>query len=195
MRSKMIPFLLLAATLVSIGCNVREKSSNGSENVKIETPFGGMKVDTDESAIASDIGLPLYPGATRMHKDKDNGAADVNMNFGDFNLRVKALSYHTTDSPEKVIAFYRKGLSSFGDVIECRDNHSVGNLSKTRQGLTCDDDKEDHMTVKGAPEHADLELKAGSKTHQHIFAVEKQSDGTRFGLVLLDLPNDHKDSN
>ncbi len=193
MHGKLIPLLLLAATLTASGCNVREKSSNGDENVKIETPFGGMKVNTDESAIASDIGLPLYPGATRV-KDKDSGAADINMNFGDFHLRVKALGYHTADSPDKVIAFYRKGLSTFGDVIECRDNHAVGTPSKTRQGLTCDNDKEDHMTVNGTPEHAEVELKAGSKSRQHIVAVEKQSDGTKFGLVALDLPKE-KESN
>jgi hypothetical protein len=193
MHSNLIPLLLLAATLTASGCNVREKNSNGTENVKIETPFGGVKVNTDESAIASDIGLPLYPGATRV-KDKDSGAADINMNFGDFHLRVKALGYRTSDSPDKVIAFYRKGLSTFGDVIECRDNHSVGNPSKTRQGLTCDNDKENHMTVNGAPEHAEVELKAGSKTHQHIVAVEKQSDGTKFGLVALELPKE-KESN
>ncbi len=195
MYSNLIPLLLLlAATLTASGCNVREKSSNGNENVKIETPFGGMKVNTDESAIASDIGISVYPGATRLRKDKDNGAADVNMNFGDFHLRVKALSYHTTDSPDKVLAFYRKELSTFGDVIECRDNHAVGSLTKTRQGLTCDNDKENHISTNGVSEHAEIELKAGSKSHQHIVAVEKQSDGSKFGLVALDLPKD-KESN
>ena len=32
------------------------------------------------------------------------------------------------------------------------------------------------------------ELKAGSKQHQHIVAIEPESWGTKFGLVALDLP-------
>jgi hypothetical protein len=33
-----------------------------------------------------------------------------------------------------------------------------------------------------------MELKAGSKQHQHIAAIDPQGNGTKFGLVALDLP-------
>jgi hypothetical protein len=31
-------------------------------------------------------------------------------------------------------------------------------------------------------------LKAGSKLHQHIVAIDPEGNGTKFGLVMLDLP-------
>lgn len=192
MPAKLLAFGLLAAALLTTGCSVHEKSSNGNEDVKIETPFGGMKVKTNDAVIAADIGLPIYPGATVVKKDKDNDAADVNMNFGDFHLRVKAISYRSTDSSDKVIAFYRKELARYGDVITCKGDTAVGAPARTSQGLGCaDEDKHVH----NVPERSDLQLKAGGKAHQHIVAIEKESGGTKFGLVMLDLPIGEKESN
>jgi len=33
-----------------------------------------------------------------------------------------------------------------------------------------------------------LELKAGSKVHQHIVEIDPDGGGTKFGLVALELP-------
>jgi hypothetical protein len=32
------------------------------------------------------------------------------------------------------------------------------------------------------------EFKAGSKQHQHIVSIDPEGNGTKFGLVALDLP-------
>jgi hypothetical protein len=191
MIGKVIPLALLAATLVASGCNVQQKGSNGNEDVKIETPMGGMKVKTNDAA--ADPGLPVYPGATMVKKDKDSGAADVNMNFGNFHLRVRAVGYHTPDPPEKVMAFYRNGLAHYGDVIECKNHHPVGSPSKTSQGLTCG--QNDHYGIGNVSSHGGTELKAGDKAHQHIVAIDSQPDGTKFDLLALDLPGEEKESN
>ena len=45
----------------------------------------------------------------------------------------------------------------------------------------------DDVTV-GSDAHSKLELKAGSKKHQHIVGIEPDGSGTKFGLVALDLP-------
>ena len=37
-------------------------------------------------------------------------------------------------------------------------------------------------------ESGKMELKAGSKQHQHIVAVDPEGSGTKFGIVALDLP-------
>ena len=37
-------------------------------------------------------------------------------------------------------------------------------------------------------ESGKMELKAGSKQHQHIAAIDPEGNGTKFGLVALDLP-------
>jgi hypothetical protein len=184
---------LAAATLIAmaatVGCRIETNKQGSSDNVKIATPFGGMSVKTNEAAVTDGMGLPPYPGAEIVKKkDKDNGAADVNLSFGNFQLRVKAASYRTTDDPAQVAAFYRKALARYGDVIQCASNKPVGLPARTAEGLGCDNDKETHLSADGEVS-GKMELKAGSKVHQHIVAIDPEGAGTKFGLVALDLPS------
>ncbi len=182
----------VAMTMIALGlatgCHVDTHKNGNDEDVKIATPFGGMSVKTNESVVEGGVGLSVYPGAT-LDKDKkhDNGAADVNMSFGSFHLGVKALSYLSNDKPEQVIAFYRKDMARYGVVILCRNNHPVGKPDRTRDGLACDDDNNSHVHIHDDESKGD-ELKAGSKLHQHIVAVDPNGVGTKIGLVALDLP-------
>jgi hypothetical protein len=171
--------LALAAGLA--GCMIHtEKDANGKEkNVQVETPFGGIHVNTDQTT-ASDLGLPVYPGAAPV-KDKDNNkSADVHLGFGEW------------QSEEKVTAFYKKALGRYGDVITCKDNAPVGAPAATHEGLTCNDDKSAKVKIDSGDygvTRESLELKAGSKRHQHILGFENTQGGkTRFALVALDLP-------
>jgi hypothetical protein len=93
-----------------------------------------------------------------------------------------------------VTAFYKKALGRYGDVITCQGNTPVGTPTATTEGLTCADDKNNTKTVQidrgdyGTGKDS-LELKAGSKRHQHIVGFENSKAGqTRFALVALDLP-------
>jgi hypothetical protein len=103
-------------------------------------------------------------------------------------LRVKAMSFRTNDSPEKVEAFYRDGMKRFGDVIECRNDGSTGDQTRTQEGLTCDDNKGVHLKMDEGVGKSKFELKAGSQQHQHIVSIDPDGGGTKFGLVALDLP-------
>jgi hypothetical protein len=178
---------IIAATALMSGCRIESDKHGDNDNVKIATPFGGMTVKTNDAAVVDGLGLPVYPGADLVKKDKNNGAADVNMSFGSFQLRVKAASYRTTDSPDQVTAFYRKSLGRYGDVIQCQNDKPVGTPTRTAEGLTCDNNKDNHVYVND-DESGKLELKAGSKQHQHIVAIDPDGNGTKFGLVALDLP-------
>jgi hypothetical protein len=178
---------MIAATALMSGCRIESDKRDGNDNVKIATPFGGMTVKTNDNVVAEGLGLPVYPGAELVKKDKNNGAADVNMSFGSFQLRVKAASYRTQDNPGQVKAFYSKALGRYGDVIECQNNKTVGTPTRTAEGLSCDNGKENHVYVND-DESGKLELKAGSKQHQHIVAIDPEGNGTKFGLVMLDLP-------
>jgi len=199
--------LFLAASVVT-GCHIDTDKHGDGDNVKIDTPFGGMSVKTDTGDVLAGMGLPLYPGATPVKKGtingKDNGSADVNMSFGSFQLKVKAAEYRTNDSPEQVFAFYKKALNRYGDVIQCSNDRPVGIPTRTREGLACDDDHypgkphdSNDSHSKGSHEgaavfdgSAKVQLKAGSKKHQHIVDINPDSGGARFGLVSLDLPLD-----
>jgi hypothetical protein len=184
----------LALTTWIAGCRVHvDKDADGKEKtVQVDTPFGGVHVNTDQTT-AADLGLPVYPGAEVVRNDDEHKSADVHLGFGEWQLRVRAVSYATSDPQDKVTAFYKKSLGRYGDVITCQGNAPVGTPVATAEGLTCADDK-NNANVK--IDHHDygtnadsLELKAGSKRHQHIVGFEEPKNGkTRFALVALDLP-------
>jgi hypothetical protein len=176
------------------GCRIHvDKDENGQEkNVQVDTPFGGVHVNTNQ-ITAADLGLPVYPGA-EIVKDKDHDkSADVNMGFGEWSLRVRAVNYSTTDPQDKVTAFYKKALGRYGDVITCQGNSPVGTPTATSEGLTCaDEGHHGNVQVNGKDFTASngFQLKAGSKRHQHILGFEDSANGkTRFALVALDLPS------
>jgi hypothetical protein len=189
--------LASAACVLLAGCQVSTNRHGNGDNVRMSTPFGSMHIKTDNDANISGIGLTTYPGAVpvKEHDGKDTDAADINLNFGDFHLGVKAASFQSSDSPDKVEAFYRKDMSRFGDIIECRGNATVGQPTRTSQGLTCRDNDPHHHAIHVSDGHNDHpELRAGSPEHQHIVGIEPRDGGTRIGLVALDLPGHHNDS-
>lgn len=174
------------------GCRIHvDKDSNGQEkNVQVDTPFGGVHVNTNQ-ITAADLGLPVYPGAEIVKDNEHDKSADVNMGFGEWTLRVRAVNYATADSRDQVTAFYKKALGRYGDVITCQGNAPVGTPIATSEGLNCNDENHGNVKIndKDFGSHGGFQLKAGSKRHQHIIGFEDPLDGkTRFALVALDLP-------
>ena len=179
---------LISFAALSIGCSIAvDKNKSGTDkNVKIDTPLGGVHV-TSDSTTAADVGLPVYPGAKMSTKDDKDGkdSADIHFGFGDWQFRLKVVKYQTSDSEDEVLAFYKKALGRYGDVIQCSGHNAVGSPTVTSEGLTCDDSGKSHQV------NLDLHqsLKAGSKRHQHIVGIEKTDrPGTVFSLVEIDLP-------
>jgi hypothetical protein len=200
-RAAVCGVVALALLAGVTGCRVHvEKGANGEDkNVQVDTPFGGVHVNTDQTT-AADLGLPVYPGATMVTGDDMHKSADVHMGFGAWQLRVKVVTYSTPDAQDKVQAFYKKALGRYGDVITCQGNTPVGTPATTAEGLNClDDSKHTKISVNGSPNGVDigngLQLKAGSKHHQHIVGFENPKDGkTLFALVALDLPTNPDDN-
>jgi len=98
---------------------VEERGSRGKE-VSINTPVGSIEVhhDVNEDSLS----LPIYPGATRV-KDKDS--ASVNLGFGgEAGVQVLAAKFETSDSLERVKAFYKEHLGS--EVTKFTDQGSDG---------------------------------------------------------------------
>jgi hypothetical protein len=183
--------IAMALPLLTAGCsiNVDKKGKNGEDKrVKIDTPLGNIHVNTDHAPGAT--GIALYPGAVSVPDHDGDKDADVRLGFGPWQLRVQVEHYSTADDRDKVLSYYRKTLTRFGDVIECRGEEPVGSTTRTAEGLTCtDDEKNHHVNVS---DH-ELSLRVGSKRHQHIVAIDKESANsdsgpTKFTLVALDLP-------
>lgn len=175
-----------AAVMMATGCRVDSRKQGDNENVRVATPFGGVQVKTGDTSVEEGIGLPVYPGAELVKKKgDDNGAADVNLSFGKFQLRVKGVGYRTPDSPDKVRDFYRNALKRYGTVIECDNGQPVGTPIQTDEGLTCEEGKKVNPNTGTSGK---MELKAGSKQHQHIVSIDPEGSGTKFGVTALDLP-------
>jgi hypothetical protein len=182
------------------GCSVNEHKDGNAENVHLHTPLGGLDVRTN-SAAAVDVGVPVYPGAVATSsKGKDNGAADIHMSFGKWQLNVKAAEYESKDPEFKLVAFYKKAMATYGDVLTCKDKKPVGQPVATKQGLTCANDHEydvsmDAETSKkhiniGTPKiSGDIKLLAGSRNNQHIIEFTPIADGTKFSIVAVQLPH------
>jgi hypothetical protein len=187
MKAGIVGSSLLAVLVVgATGCKVKVDKSSDGDNVKIATPFGGIAVNKDQTS-AAELGLPAYPGAVTDTANDGNRSAKVDMGFGSFKLRVRVAHYRSADDRDQVLAFYRKALSEYGNVIECVGGKAEGATSATREGLTCDHSDHDHATSH-SPD--DLQLKAGSTRHQHIVAFQDgDTSPTRFTLIALDLPH------
>lgn len=190
MRSAGYAFAAAIVAGLVTGCHVETHKTGDSNNVRIGTPFGGLQVRTNDTSALENMGMTAYPGAQMIQKDgeKGDGAADVDMHLGGFRMRVKAVSYHTQDSPEKVESFYRDDLKRYGDVLTCDGDTPVGPPAKTLQGLTCRNEHEGHISVDDPKGKGHLQLKTGSPQHQRIVAIEPDRGGTKFGLIVLDLP-------
>jgi hypothetical protein len=186
--------ILLAAGLAGCRVHVQKDASGQQKNVQVDTPFGGMHVDTNQTT-AADLGLPAYPGAQIVRDKDDDKSANIHMGFGEWELRVKVVNYATPDSEDKVATFYRKALGRYGDVISCQDGNAMGTPTHTSEGLTCADDGKVRVNANsggnnyGYSGHNGFELKAGSEHHQHIVGFQSSAPGqTRFALVEVELP-------
>ncbi|HEX3660115.1 MAG TPA: hypothetical protein VHU89_01720 [Acidobacteriaceae bacterium] len=191
MRVRVLPQAIILGTLLfAVGCHVQvDKGKNGEDKtVRIETPLGGLHVRSDQTS-ATDLGLPVYPDAHLAPDHDGDKSADVHLGFGQWQIRVQVVSYDTPDSKDKVIAFYRNAMGRFGDVIECQGNQAVGKPSMTGEGLSCSDEVKGTVHVNGVDTGSGLTLRAGSRRHQHIFALKDSDEGTRFALIELQLPS------
>ena len=195
---------LLVPLILTSACTIQtDKGGAGGngDHVKISTPLGGLNVRSKDVDAAS-LGLPAYPGAHVLTKDEDNGndgQVDMHMGFGPWQMRIKVVSYGTTDPQDKVMSFYRTALAKYGDVVECNGNKAVGSPSVTKEGLGCDDHddgktKATWNTNGVVIDDHDFELKAGSKRRQHLVGFKKtDSNETKFALISLDLPGGSSD--
>jgi hypothetical protein len=168
-------FLVLAAALPLAAQDQKTSSAqqSSSDNDSIGFNLG-------KNASAKDVGLPIYPGA-RRHKDDSNDSSALNMGLwgGATGFKLFILKMESTDTPEKVAAFYRKALAKYGTVLDC-SNASASSSSdgdKNSKKLTCEDEK----TKPG-----EISLKAGSKDKQHAVGIEPNGGGTTFQLVYVE---------
>ncbi|MBZ5648256.1 MAG: hypothetical protein LAN37_13665 [Acidobacteriia bacterium] len=178
-RSLLFAIPVLFASLFLPGCNIRNTNSDEKtgKKVDIQSPLGSLHVETDEHVKVHDTGLPVYPGARPAPPDAehDSQSANISMGFAGFGLKVVAAKYESDDAPEKLIEFYRKALTKYGAVTECRGNIDL-HVGKDGKKIGCSSSSSDQDKT---------ELGAGDESAQHMVSVRPKGKGTQFGLIYL----------
>ena len=166
------------ALLLLAGCVISKTESGEGKKVDIQTPIGGLHVNTDVDV--KDIGITAYPGAQRR-SGKDESGAHVNISSPMFGLKVAAADFETDDPPEKVLAFYRNDLKKYGEVLECKGMgvDVTANPGESKE-LTCSGRERDRLGERDR-----TALKAGTSDRQHAVEVRPHGSGTRFALIYV----------
>lgn len=172
-------------SLAAVGVFAQEKDKSGV-NVTVTVKDGseaGLVISAQ--ATAKEAGLPLYPGA-KPHKDEKNDSSAANLGLwgGAFGFKLVVLKMESSDSPEKVAAFYQKALGKYGTVLNCSngvktDSDKDKKSSSTK--LSCEDDH---------PDAGGMLFKAGTKEKQHIVGVTPQVKGCTFQLIYIEARDD-----
>jgi hypothetical protein len=173
--------LLMFVLLPACSVNVKKEANGQDKQVDIKTMFGGVHVS--KQADASDVGLPIYPGARLKEKDSDNSDKSANVNISGFGygIKVVALEYESSDAPAKVLSFYKDQLKKYGNVLEC---HTKGLNLNMKPGSHDSKNGSKDLTCDGES-GANIELKVGRSDDQHIVAVEPEGQGASFSLVYV----------
>ncbi|HZQ93537.1 MAG TPA: hypothetical protein VFA67_00930 [Candidatus Sulfotelmatobacter sp.] len=178
-RPVLISTIALSLLLGACSVNVKKEKNGEDKNVDIRTPLGGIHVS--KGASPDDVGVPVYPGAHLKQKDSDGNdkSANVNISGFGFGLKVVALEYESSDSPEKVVSYYKDQLKKYGNVLVCHTSNLHVNPD-----IKSDDHGSHELTCEGSS-GSNIELKVGSKENQHIVAVKPEAGGSSFSLVYV----------
>ena len=157
------------------GSHKQDEKPNSTEDkhsIIVQTDSGRYGVGA-EKLDPKQFGVAIYPGAKVDAREDNRSDASLLLDWGQDSTRLYVQKYITSDSPDKVVSFYRKQLSKSGPVLECRNGKP---LDTVPTGIGCDT-SDDRMGV---------ELKVGSEKKQHIVGVSTVPQGTEFGLVYLE---------
>jgi hypothetical protein len=130
MYLRSLVFVLLSVTLATSGCSSKSDSNSTDQSNAAATPAAtaaaSVEPESSESpsaepaaagtpaadANAGGTGVPIYPGAASQ------AAASYNGGSGSSAASVKAAVYTTTDSFDKVYAFYQKSLPGAMEMMQ-----------------------------------------------------------------------------
>ena len=146
------------------------------DHVDASLHAGSVNAQLSTHADKVDVDIAPYPGAHRIAKDDDgdNGAFMLSLMSGAKGVKLELAKFATTDSPEKVLAFYQRELAKRGPVTRCD--------AKSAKSDACSDG------VHSRDDDSTIELKVGTKNNQRVVAVTPKPNGTELVLLRLELP-------
>jgi hypothetical protein len=148
---------VITATYFVRNIHVDEKA----QKLEVSTPAGKVTLHATDSVKS--VGLPIYPGAEQA---ESGGGIELTAP-NDKSLAVHGVSYRSSDSPEKVDAWYRAQLGADFE------RHTS-------------DDPPGRWKVQGVDlDRGDIAYIAEGEGLMRIVAIKKLSDGTKIGMARL----------
>jgi hypothetical protein len=174
----MVLILLVAVAVPAADAQDQSNPDKSSKNDNISASF-----DLGKDASAKDVGLPLYPGSHR-HQDSKDDSSSLNMGFsgGSSGFKMAMLKMDSTDSPDKIAAFYRKALAKYGKVLTCSGPGAEASADASKDSAKSTDLSCDH----NKPDQSEIELKAGTKQNQHVVGIKLEGAVTTYQLVYIE---------
>lgn len=127
---------------------------------------------------AADVGLPVYAGAVPYTDgDSDKPAVTLGAWAGRFGLRLDALKFRTSASPERVAAFYAKAMTRYGDVLDCRDPAARVKPPKDSDKLSCENE----------PKAGEYEYRVGTAKAFRVVSIRRDGEGARFDMARFEI--------
>ena len=180
MLRKTNPTLILLAALLFAGGPVI------AQDIPPPAKAAGKKfsagIEFNDNASAEETGLPVYPGS-RRERDDVRHADSVNLGLwgGDFGVKLVVVKMESSDSPERVAAFYQDELARFGPVVDCSRGAPPPVPRDKRSGtraLGCDKDR---------GEKNGRLFKAGTRRNQHIVSIQPRDSGSAYQLIHVEV--------
>jgi hypothetical protein len=105
--------LVFAAYYFSSRVHVTRSGTHGrDEIVRVDTPFGRVRVDKNRDMDPELLDMPLYPEAKVVNQGH-SARVDLDLDFADKQLRIMAVEMETPDAFDKVVAFYRQAAPDY----------------------------------------------------------------------------------
>ena len=161
--------ILLLALLATFACNrTPDDAARKTRAPESSVP----EVQASETALVNpdDLGIKLYPGAKSAQETTGDNSGEALVSTPVVHLKIEAVKFATPDAADKVLAFYRDALSTYGKVDE--SPNVVGPLYIH------------HFSWKASAKQT--ALTAGPEDNLHMVLVEPKSQGCDFALVLID---------
>jgi len=140
-------------------------------------------LEIQDKITVADLGLPAYPGAVpQLDEKEDKPGVGFSLWGGSFGIKLQVLKFRSSDSVDKVSAFYRDAMSRYGKVLDCsvstaEDEQPKDKSDKKSIRLRCS--KDDVKSGK-------LVFKVGTDDkHFRLVSIQRESDGTHFQLLNL----------
>ena len=112
-------------------------SAQAQDGKKDKADSKSIGFNLSASATEKDLGLPFYPGAKPYKEDADSDPAlHMAMSGGSFGFKLVVMKLESSDSPEKIAAYYRKAMAKYGAVLDC--SKATGDSSKNGSGKNDD---------------------------------------------------------